>query len=266
MKRFCEGIAALAGWTILISGLLACIAALIFLVSTACFASETNTTPVRQTDQVTRTLQRVNEKFSQLEQEKLKQKAGQWGLSGEDYQRYQQLMDGPRGIQSPGLDPLSTLGIEARTPAERREYAEKWVRAEYARTEKEMAFQREVNAAWKRLYPDALPVSMGKDAGLAHDTGGRLALFVREKDCATCDARLNAILTSDRPVDIYLVDSQSNDATLRAWAKAHHIPADKVRARQITLNHDGGRWMRFGNGLMPVVLQQGKDGWQIAAF
>lgn len=264
MKRFCEGIAALVGWTILISGLLACITALIFLVSTACFASETAS--VQQVDQLTRKLQQVNEKARQLEQENLKQKADQWGLNSEDYQRYQELMAGPRGIQSPGLDPLSTLGIEARTSAERREYAEKWVKAEYARTQKELAFQREINDAWTRLYPDTLPVSMGNTAGIARDSGGRLALFVKAKDCQTCDARLSAILADDRQVDIYLVDSQGNDDVLRKWAREHHIPADKVRARQITLNHDGGRWLRFGNGLMPVVLQQGGDGWRIAAF
>ncbi len=56
-------------------------------------------------------------------------------------------MKGPRGTQSPGLDPLSTLGIEAQTPAERRKFAEKWVKEEFARTQKELDFQREVNAA-----------------------------------------------------------------------------------------------------------------------
>ncbi|MFY3758469.1 TIGR03759 family integrating conjugative element protein, partial [Escherichia coli] len=111
-----------------------------------------------------------------------------------------------------------------------------------------------------------LPVNMGNAAGIAHDSGGRLALFVKGKDCGQCDARLAAVLADNRPVDIYLVDSKGDDDVLRSWAKAHHIPADKVRARQITLNHDGGRWIKFGNGLMPVVLQQGKDGWTIAAF
>jgi integrating conjugative element protein (TIGR03759 family) len=194
------------------------------------------------------------------------QKAGQWGLSAEDYQRYRQLMNGPRGIQSPGLDPLSVLGIEARTPAERREYAEKWVKAEYVRAQKELEFQREINAAWQRLYPGRLPVNMGNAAGVVRDTGGRLALFVKSKDCATCDARLKAVLAGGREVDIYLVDSQGNDDTLRKWAREHQIPVDKVRVRKITLNHDGGRWMRFGNGLMPVILQQGEDGWHIATF
>ncbi|VEA26585.1 integrating conjugative element protein [Salmonella enterica subsp. enterica] len=75
-------------------------------------------------------------------QQNLQQQAGQWGLSADDYQRYQQLMKGPRGTQSPGLDPLSTLGIEAQTPAERRKFAEKWVKEEFARTQKELDFQR----------------------------------------------------------------------------------------------------------------------------
>ena len=103
-------------------------------------------------------------------QQNLQQQAGQWGLSADDYQRYQQLMKGPRGTQSPGLDPLSTLGIEAQTPAERRKFAEKWVKEEFARTQKELDFQREVNAAWQRLYPGTLPVNMGNASGVAHDS------------------------------------------------------------------------------------------------
>ncbi|EDW4374618.1 TIGR03759 family integrating conjugative element protein, partial [Salmonella enterica subsp. diarizonae] len=27
-----------------------------------------------------------------------------------------------------------------------------------------------------------------------------------------------------------------------------------------------GNWLKFGQGRMPVVLQQGENGWQIAAF
>lgn len=196
----------------------------------------------------------------------LQQQAGQWGLNQDDYQRYQSLKNGPRGVQSPGLDPLSTLGIESRNPAERRKYAEKWVKEEFARTQKELDFQREVTAAWKRLYPETLAVNMGNAAGIEHDTGGRLALFVKSADCGQCDARLAAVLADNRPVDIYLVDSQGEDGKLRGWAKDHHIPLDRVRSRQITLNHDGGRWVRFGNGMMPVVLQQGENGWQLAAF
>ncbi|MGJ0630125.1 TIGR03759 family integrating conjugative element protein [Xenorhabdus bovienii] len=192
----------------------------------------------------------------------LRTQAGQWGLSMEEYQRYQQLMHGPRGIQSPGLDPLTTLGIEANNEAERRHYAEQWVKAEFARTEKELRFQREVNAAWKRLFPDTLPVNMEKGG----ETNGRLALFVRGKNCPQCDSRLAAVLAANQPVDIYLVDSGGDDNTLRQWAKGHHIPVERVRNRQVTLNHDAGHWLRFGNGVMPVLLRQGEQGWQVTSL
>lgn len=193
------------------------------------------------------------------------QQAQQWGLSDSDWSRYQNLMKGDRGIMSPGLDPLTALGVETDNSAERKRLAELWVKHEYARAEKEMAFQREVNAAWLRLYPETLAVNMGSNAaGIAHDTQGRLALFVKE-NCSRCDARLAAVLADDRPVDIYLVGGNSDEA-IRAWAIRHNIPVEKVRSRQITLNHDGGLWLRYGQGQMPVILQQGENGWQLAAF
>lgn len=198
-------------------------------------------------------------------QSQSQQSAQQWGLSDTEWQKYQQLKQGKRGIQSPGLDPLTTLGVESDSVSERRRLAELWVKEEYQRTEKELAFQREVNAAWSRLYPNALSVNMGNASGLAHDTNGRMALFVRD-NCERCDARLAAVLADNRPVDIYLVGSDGKDDTVRKWAVSHNIPVDRVRSRQITLNHDRGLWLTYGQGQMPVILQQGENGWQLAAF
>ncbi|AMB73299.1 TIGR03759 family integrating conjugative element protein [Pantoea ananatis] len=193
------------------------------------------------------------------------QQAQQWGLSDSDWSRYQTLMKGERGIMSPGLDPLTALGVETDNSAERRRLAELWVKHEYQRTEKELAFQRDVNAAWLRLYPETLAVNMGANAaGIAHDTQGRLALFLKE-NCSRCDARLAAVLADNRPVDLYLVGIESDDG-LRAWAVKHNIPVEKVRSRQITLNHDNGLWFKYGMGQMPVILQQGGTGWQVAAY
>ncbi|MDX8000826.1 TIGR03759 family integrating conjugative element protein [Xenorhabdus sp. Reich] len=191
----------------------------------------------------------------------LKTQAEQWGLNTDEYQRYQHIMEGPRGIQSPGLDPLTALGIEAENDAERRRYAEQWVKAEFARTEKELRFQREVDAAWQRLFPNMLPVNMEKSG----EAKGRLALFVKINDCPPCDARLAEVLALMQPVDIYLVDSKGNDDTLRQWAKKHRIPVERVRNRQVTLNHDAGYWFQFGQGVMPVLLQQGEQGWHITS-
>jgi len=208
------------------------------------------------------TIETPQEKSSQQQSH---QNAQQWGLSDTEWQKYQQLMQGKRGVQSPGLDPLTTLGVESDNPADRRRLAELWVKEEYQRTEKELEFQREVNAAWNRLYPNALAVNMGNAAGIAHDTNGRLALFV-SNNCSRCDARLAAVLADNRPVDIYLVGSDGKDDTVRKWAISHNIPIDRVRSREITLNHDSGLWLQYGQGQMPVILQQGENGWQIAAF
>ncbi|ECG0109343.1 TIGR03759 family integrating conjugative element protein [Salmonella enterica] len=208
----------------------------------------------------------VTSQVQQTQTDNSARDAAVWGLSDTQWQQYREVMKGPRGVQSPGIDPVMALGLESESAAERRQMAELWVKQEYRRVEKELAFQREVDAAWKRLYPGILPVNMGNATGVAHDTHGRLALFVRRDNCPQCDARLSAVLADNRPVDIYLVDSGGSDDVIRQWALAHHIPVDKVRSRQVTLNHDNGNWLKFGQGRMPVVLQQGEGGWQIAAF
>lgn len=89
----------------------------------------------------------------------LKQKTSQsdlaqeWGLNQQEWTRYQTLMQGPRGVYSPGIDPLTALGIEARSAEERRRYADLQVQAERRRVEKELAYQRAYDEAFARAYP-----------------------------------------------------------------------------------------------------------------
>ncbi|WP_080034220.1 TIGR03759 family integrating conjugative element protein, partial [Pseudomonas syringae] len=84
--------------------------------------------------------------------------ARDWHLSPQEWQRYQTLMQSSRGVYSPGLDPLTALGIEARTDEERRRYAELQVKAEAQRTAKELAYQHAYDDAFKRLYPNQMPI------------------------------------------------------------------------------------------------------------
>lgn len=48
------------------------------------------------------------------------QRAQDWGLRTDEWTRYRELMQGPLGVYSPSLDPLTALGIEARSDEERR--------------------------------------------------------------------------------------------------------------------------------------------------
>ncbi|OMQ19577.1 TIGR03759 family integrating conjugative element protein [Serratia oryzae] len=206
----------------------------------------------------------VSTTLQALEEAQSKKSAQEWELTTEEWQRYQQLSKGRRGILSPGLDPITTLGIEARTEEERRHFAELSVKQDFQRVEAELAFQREVNAAWQRIYPDILPIQAVGSTTAAGN--GRLALFVRADCGAPCETKVASLLATQRPLDIYLVGSDGKDEAVRAWAKKLAIPVERVKAKTLTLNHDRGQWLKFGQGRMPVVLQQGEKGWQVTAY
>ncbi|WP_087672872.1 TIGR03759 family integrating conjugative element protein, partial [Pseudomonas syringae] len=147
--------------------------------------------------------------------------ARDWNLSPQEWQRYQTLMQSSRGVYSPGLDPLTALGIEARTDEERRRYAELQVKAEAQRTAKELAYQRAYDDAFKRLYPNQMPIasstSQGVAASPANQGNGRLAVFVKD-DCPECSIRVKALQVQKQPFDVYMVGSQNDDERIRNWA------------------------------------------------
>lgn len=185
--------------------------------------------------------------------------AKRWGLSQQEWSHYLELKQSERGIWSPDLDPLTTLGVEATTDAERRKYADLLVEKEAQRVEKELAFQRAYDAAWKRRFPALMPVADNRQPSpLTSDS--RLAVFVREA-CPPCDIRLKALLHTAHPLDIWLVGSDRDDTRLRRWALSQNIDIARVKNHQVTLNHDDGRWQQFGQGQMPAVLEQQEGQW-----
>jgi integrating conjugative element protein (TIGR03759 family) len=190
--------------------------------------------------------------------------ARDWGLRPEEWTRYRQLMQGPLGVYSPNLDPLTTLGIEARSDEERNHYAELQVQVEARRVNKTLAYQRAYDAAWKRLYPGQQRVNLpGAQTLSAGNSGsGRLAVFVRA-DCAPCDQRVRQLQTAGTEFDVYMVGSRLDDAYIRQWATRAGIDPARVRARTITLNHDAGRWLSLGvSGELPAVVRELNGRWQ----
>lgn len=191
--------------------------------------------------------------------------AREWGLRPDEWARYRRLMQGPLGIWSPHLDPLTALGVEARSDAERRHYAALEVRMEGERVQKILTYQRAYDDAWKRLYPTLEPVEFSqapRPRATAHPPrSSRLAVFVKDP-CAACDAIVTQLQAQRRKFDIYMVGLQSN-ADIRAWAARVGIQPALVRARVITLNHDAGRWLSVGDqGSLPAVLAYVNGRWQ----
>ncbi|MGL4666397.1 MAG: TIGR03759 family integrating conjugative element protein, partial [Saezia sp.] len=163
---------------------------LIYAVVTGVAQAQPAPTKVHSSTQATDT---QNSKSSEA-----RSKAQEWGLQPEEWQRYKEVMDGPLGIYSPGLDPLTALGISARTDQERRQYAEKQVLAEMRRVERELAYQRAYDDAFKRMFPSLMPVDFNNSSqmnSVAVPSGdGRLAIFVKE-NCPPCEAKVKQLQT-----------------------------------------------------------------------
>ncbi|MCY3813528.1 MAG: TIGR03759 family integrating conjugative element protein [Gammaproteobacteria bacterium] len=185
-------------------------------------------------------------------------RAAVWDLSRGDWTRYEALMAGRRGAWSPDADPLLVLGAHARSESERRRFAEAFVLAEHARVEGELAFERAVQTAWRRLFPGR-PRIAGPAGAVSPAQIDRYAL-VADRDCADCGRRVRARLESGVPVDVY-VRGAADDADLRAWAAGQALDPGAVRAGRVTLNHGDGAppvaapavWARTaGGGWAPV--------------
>ncbi|WKV49511.1 TIGR03759 family integrating conjugative element protein [Dickeya fangzhongdai] len=200
----------------------------------------------------------------QGEQHRDERLAQEWGLKTDEWQRYSELMEGPIGTYSPNLDPLSALGIEARSDEERQRYAELQVKAEARRVEKLLAYQRAYDEAWQRLNPGMQRVSL-PDAGLSRNTvtgNGRTAVFVKD-NCQPCTQLVQRLQASGTAFDLYMVGSRQDDALIRAWARRAQIDPEQVRNGTITLNHDAGRWLSLGlPGDLPASIRQVNGRWQ----
>ena len=190
--------------------------------------------------------------------------AQEWNLSDAEWQHYKAAKAGPRGIWSPNLDPLTTLGISAKNDQERKRYAELLVRQERQRVESEIAFQKAYDEAFAKLTPNLLPVA-GASTPQAKTTGSdaRLTVFVSDQ-CAPCNSTVERMLKQGTALDIYMVGSKGDDAKIRTWAKSMGISAQKVRARELTLNHDNGRWFDLAGlgGVLPGVYRLEAGQWK----
>ena len=191
------------------------------------------------------------------------EQAASWGLTEQEWTRFEQIQAGPRGFWSPHLDPLTALGVEAQTDQERQRYAQLQVALEAKRAERELAYQNAYTAAWAKLFPGLLPIQgMASPSPASSAVMPRQALFV-EDHCPACTAEAQRLQNSDTAFDIYLVGSQGEDERVRSWARQAVVDPTKVQRRQITLNHDRGRWFSLGApGPLPATFQEVNGQWQ----
>ena len=189
--------------------------------------------------------------------------AERWQMSIQEWTRYEQLMQGPRGRWSPNLDPLIVLGIHAENDQQRMRYAEMQVRVEYERITQELAFQKAFRTAFARLYPDLLPIMnqrLAHTEGLitASQTRNTRILYFPTVDCTSCKltiTRLVNLLKDHRVqgVDIYLLDAKTEDE-VRQWASKQQIPLAWIQTGRLSLNLDQGVFNQLTQTRKPSEL------------
>lgn len=229
----------------------------------------------------------VETDLAQTKTTTLEELARQWGLTKEEYQRYQAALDGPRGrLSAANISPIEVLGIEAVTTAERDRFSEMWVRMIRADTAKALAFTRSVHEAWRRLHPGEQlidrstinlerakgnsrwgPIPLKDKAKAKTGLNDQLLLFTKVH-CDPCNADVRHLIEQVKVgahagIDIYLLDVEDGDvASVQGWAAELQIPPNLVQDGTLTLNFDRGALqtltnvMQFTPSSMPVVMRQ----------
>lgn len=117
-------------------------------------------------------------------------------------------------------------------------------------------------------YPNETTQALADEIGLSvyqvYAKAKRLGIAVFVQDsCTSCIARVKDLQAQKHSFDLYFVGSQGDDETIRRWAILAGIEPTSVRSRQITLNHDAGRWLGLGlGGELPAVVREVNGQWQ----
>ncbi len=181
--------------------------------------------------------------------------AKQWMLKETDWVKYKQLMSGPRGIWSPGLDPITALGVSETDQKERKRYAELWIKVESRRAELELAFEVERQLAAKKILGDKLLVKNTqwiKDWNTDRAEIKSQVLFFADINCKKkCKEKFSQVYASagrSTRLDIYFTNTTSA-SEIGKWASYMKIPPEVVKSRAVTLNFDEGESTKMGINL-----------------
>jgi len=188
-------------------------------------------------------------------------------------------MQGPRGIWSPKLDPLTVLGIHAKNERERRRIALVQIKLEHQRLSNELAYDRVYHQVGKEYFGNRLLVdtrqlkrriSLSNKANALNrvqnsmQVGDRLLLFVSLSNCKKC--KTTAYQAIDRVkgnkglgVDIFFVGAtEKHKDEIQRWAKSMSISKLAIKHGNVSLNYDRGTFKRLTKerGVLPLVLRK----------
>jgi len=169
------------------------------------------------------------------------QRAKLWGLDMSEWQEYKRLMQGPRGLWTPNLDPVQVLGMNAKTPADMQKYAKKMAKMEYDRLTREGAFDRAYAREYNKLLggKTLFPVNKHKQSESTDEktviSGVQRIQFYVKLPCPECLPQMKKWLDESVAIDIHFLDAKNGN--IKLWAVKMGISPLLVSSKQITLNY-----------------------------
>ncbi len=184
-----------------------------------------------------------------------------WSLSSKEWTRYKQLMQGVRGSVSPAnVSPIEVLGVHAQTDQERRKYAKIWAKMMHEDLDKIIAFQTAYDEANVQLYPgQTVFPAVAETKPEKFKAGDRVLAFIKIKDCPGCLQTIQRLMREvpikKLSLDIYFIDTHTkkDNSLIRQWAKDQKIDKERLKKREITLNHDNGNLYKITKNLASEV-------------
>jgi len=170
----------------------------------------------------------------------------QWNLTRTDWNRYQEIMSGPRGTWSPDISPVSALGIHAITEVDRMRYATIAATQDWERLMSERAWYLTYGVAKERYFNERLKELEASQKALSDTAASdHLVLFTDDQCNPQCRRAVSTALDTGATIDIYFVGVSNRDA-IGEWAKANRIPPEAVnKTKRVTLNIDNGMFQRI---------------------
>jgi len=185
-----------------------------------------------------------------------------WGLNKTDWEEYESIMKGPRGVWTPNVSPLTALGVHAESERERLRYARLSAELDYQRIRSEAHWQLTYDSVKNRTWAQRRaqePITLNLGALRSHH---RVLLFTD----SLCDARCRRVMASLKEsqvnVDVYFVGEVSREDIVQ-WAQQQKLPPEAVnKTRQYSLNRDDGMLSGLGHEEtdLPLVLVKSSNG------
>lgn len=197
-----------------------------------------------------------------------------WQLTEQEWALYTRLKaESPWAYWENHSTPTAMLAFYATSMEEKRRYArieaelDTW--RQYSVTEFQSLYDKEREIVHRR-YAEFM---QREKPSLGHiKPYDKLRLFVQSGNCdAHCRSLVNRVLKTQAKTDIYVIAATS-DTDIFRWAESAGIPVERVKTKEITLNHENGLLKLISNNTgistpaAPVLFKQSNNRDQLVAI